>query len=99
MAGVRRRFADAGWSVIQTPVAAGLAWFIAHTLHGHAARVRALAAHPRPHGPQAQLIARLLDTCAGDILLMTASSAPPSRRRPRPRWRPSPSWWPGRAGT
>jgi uncharacterized membrane protein YgaE (UPF0421/DUF939 family) len=35
MAGVRRRFADAGWSVIQTPVAAGLAWYIAHTLLGH----------------------------------------------------------------
>jgi uncharacterized membrane protein YgaE (UPF0421/DUF939 family) len=27
--------ADAGWSVVQTPVAAGLAWYIAHTLLGH----------------------------------------------------------------
>jgi uncharacterized membrane protein YgaE (UPF0421/DUF939 family) len=27
--------ADAGWCLIETPVAAGLAWFIAHTLLGH----------------------------------------------------------------
>jgi uncharacterized membrane protein YgaE (UPF0421/DUF939 family) len=27
--------ADAGWSVVATPVAAGLAWYIAHTLLGH----------------------------------------------------------------
>ena len=27
--------ADAGWSIVQTPVAAGLAWYIAHTLLGH----------------------------------------------------------------
>lgn len=27
--------AEAGWSVVQTPVAAGLAWYIAHTLLGH----------------------------------------------------------------
>jgi uncharacterized membrane protein YgaE (UPF0421/DUF939 family) len=27
--------ADAGWSLVQTPVAAGLAWYIAHTLLGH----------------------------------------------------------------
>jgi uncharacterized membrane protein YccC len=33
--GARRRVADAGWSVVQTPVAAGLAWYIAHTLLGH----------------------------------------------------------------
>src|ERR1700691_780864 len=33
--GVRRRMAGAGWSVVQTPVAAGLAWYIAHTLLGH----------------------------------------------------------------
>src|SRR5580692_9463374 len=33
--GVQRRVADAGWSVVQTPVAAGLAWYIAHTLLGH----------------------------------------------------------------
>jgi uncharacterized membrane protein YgaE (UPF0421/DUF939 family) len=26
---------DAGWSVVQTPLAAGLAWYIAHTLLGH----------------------------------------------------------------
>jgi uncharacterized membrane protein YgaE (UPF0421/DUF939 family) len=33
--GARRRMADAGWSLLQTPVAAGLAWYIAHTLLGH----------------------------------------------------------------
>jgi uncharacterized membrane protein YgaE (UPF0421/DUF939 family) len=33
--GAQRRVADAGWSVVQTPVAAGLAWYIAHTLLGH----------------------------------------------------------------
>jgi uncharacterized membrane protein YgaE (UPF0421/DUF939 family) len=33
--GARLRLADAGWSVVQTPVAAGLAWYIAHTLLGH----------------------------------------------------------------
>jgi uncharacterized membrane protein YgaE (UPF0421/DUF939 family) len=33
--GARRRLADAGWSIVQTPVAAGLAWYIAHTLLGH----------------------------------------------------------------
>jgi uncharacterized membrane protein YgaE (UPF0421/DUF939 family) len=33
--GARRRIADAGASVVQTPVAAGLAWYIAHTLLGH----------------------------------------------------------------
>jgi uncharacterized membrane protein YgaE (UPF0421/DUF939 family) len=33
--GARRRVAEAGWSVVQTPVAAGLAWYIAHTLLGH----------------------------------------------------------------
>lgn len=33
--GARRRVADAGWSIVQTPVAAGLAWYIAHTLLGH----------------------------------------------------------------
>jgi uncharacterized membrane protein YgaE (UPF0421/DUF939 family) len=27
--------ADAGWNVVQTPAAAGLAWYIAHTLLGH----------------------------------------------------------------
>jgi uncharacterized membrane protein YgaE (UPF0421/DUF939 family) len=27
--------ADAGWSIVQTPVAAGLAWYVAHTLLGH----------------------------------------------------------------
>jgi uncharacterized membrane protein YgaE (UPF0421/DUF939 family) len=27
--------ADAGWSVVQTPVAAGLAWYIAHDVLGH----------------------------------------------------------------
>jgi uncharacterized membrane protein YgaE (UPF0421/DUF939 family) len=27
--------ADAGWSVVLTPLAAGLAWYIAHTLLGH----------------------------------------------------------------
>jgi uncharacterized membrane protein YgaE (UPF0421/DUF939 family) len=31
----RRRVADAGWCVVETPVAAGLAWYIAHTLLGH----------------------------------------------------------------
>jgi len=31
----RRRVADAGWSIVQTPVAAALAWYIAHTLLGH----------------------------------------------------------------
>ena len=25
----------AGWSVVQTPAAAGLAWYLAHTLLGH----------------------------------------------------------------
>ena len=33
--GARRRVTDAGWSIVQTPVAAGLAWYIAHTLLGH----------------------------------------------------------------
>ena len=33
--GARRRLADAGWSTLQTPVAAGLAWYIAHNLLGH----------------------------------------------------------------
>jgi uncharacterized membrane protein YgaE (UPF0421/DUF939 family) len=33
--GARQRLADAGWSIVQTPVAAGLAWYIAHTLLGH----------------------------------------------------------------
>lgn len=33
--GARRRVADAGWCLVETPVAAGLAWFIAHTLLGH----------------------------------------------------------------
>jgi len=33
--GARQRVADAGWSIVQTPVAAGLAWYIAHTLLGH----------------------------------------------------------------
>jgi uncharacterized membrane protein YgaE (UPF0421/DUF939 family) len=33
--GARRRLSDAGWSVLQTPVAAGLAWYIAHDLLGH----------------------------------------------------------------
>jgi uncharacterized membrane protein YgaE (UPF0421/DUF939 family) len=33
--GARRRVADAGWSIVETPVAAGLAWYIAHTLLGH----------------------------------------------------------------
>src|SRR5580693_2695303 len=33
--GAQRRVADAGWSVVLTPVAAGLAWYIAHTLLGH----------------------------------------------------------------
>jgi uncharacterized membrane protein YgaE (UPF0421/DUF939 family) len=33
--GAWRRVAGAGWSVVQTPVAAGLAWYIAHTLLGH----------------------------------------------------------------
>jgi uncharacterized membrane protein YgaE (UPF0421/DUF939 family) len=27
--------ADVGWSILQTPVAAGLAWYSAHTLLGH----------------------------------------------------------------
>jgi uncharacterized membrane protein YgaE (UPF0421/DUF939 family) len=27
--------AGAGWSVVQTPAAAGLAWYLAHTLLGH----------------------------------------------------------------
>jgi hypothetical protein len=27
--------ACAGWSVVQTPAAAGLAWYLAHTLLGH----------------------------------------------------------------
>ena len=31
----RRRVADVGWSIVQTPVAAALAWYIAHTLLGH----------------------------------------------------------------
>jgi uncharacterized membrane protein YgaE (UPF0421/DUF939 family) len=33
--GARRRLAAAGWTVVQTPLAAGLAWYIAHTLLGH----------------------------------------------------------------
>jgi uncharacterized membrane protein YgaE (UPF0421/DUF939 family) len=33
--GARQRVADAGLSIVQTPVAAGLAWYIAHTLLGH----------------------------------------------------------------
>jgi uncharacterized membrane protein YgaE (UPF0421/DUF939 family) len=33
--GAGRRFEGAGWSVLETPVAAGLAWYIAHTLLGH----------------------------------------------------------------
>jgi uncharacterized membrane protein YgaE (UPF0421/DUF939 family) len=33
--GARRRVADAGWNIVETPVAAGLAWYIAHTLLGH----------------------------------------------------------------
>jgi uncharacterized membrane protein YgaE (UPF0421/DUF939 family) len=33
--GARRRIADASWSIVQTPVAAGLAWYIAHTVLGH----------------------------------------------------------------
>ena len=33
--GARRRVADVGWSMVLTPVAAGLAWYIAHTLLGH----------------------------------------------------------------
>jgi hypothetical protein len=28
--GAGRRVAGAGWNVVQTPVAAGLAWYIAH---------------------------------------------------------------------
>jgi uncharacterized membrane protein YgaE (UPF0421/DUF939 family) len=30
-----RRLSAAGWTIVQTPVAAGLAWYIAHTLLGH----------------------------------------------------------------
>jgi hypothetical protein len=33
--GARQRVTEAGWSVVLTPVAAGLAWYIAHTLLGH----------------------------------------------------------------
>ncbi|MGH3215383.1 MAG: FUSC family protein [Trebonia sp.] len=33
--GARQRATEAGWSVVLTPVAAGLAWYIAHTLLGH----------------------------------------------------------------
>lgn len=33
--GARRRLAAAGPTIVQTPVAAGLAWYIAHTLLGH----------------------------------------------------------------
>ena len=31
----RRRLADVGWGILQLPVAAGVAWYIAHTLLGH----------------------------------------------------------------
>jgi uncharacterized membrane protein YgaE (UPF0421/DUF939 family) len=33
--GTRGRLADAGLSIVETPVAAGLAWYIAHSLLGH----------------------------------------------------------------
>jgi uncharacterized membrane protein YgaE (UPF0421/DUF939 family) len=33
--GARRRVGEASWSIVQTPVAAGLAWYIAHNLLGH----------------------------------------------------------------
>jgi Fusaric acid resistance protein-like len=33
--GAWQRIRGAGWSALETPVAAGLAWFIAHTLLGH----------------------------------------------------------------
>jgi uncharacterized membrane protein YgaE (UPF0421/DUF939 family) len=33
--GARRRLAAAGWTIVQTPFAAGVAWYIAHTLLGH----------------------------------------------------------------
>jgi uncharacterized membrane protein YgaE (UPF0421/DUF939 family) len=33
--GVRSRMTDAGWSVVETPAAAGLAWYIAHNLLRH----------------------------------------------------------------
>jgi hypothetical protein len=82
---VQRRVADAGWSVVQTPVAAGLAWYIAHTLPVRA-RVAAAAA-AQAAGPHSQLIARLAETCADDTLRLTGKTG--SGDRPAGRIRDS----------
>lgn len=32
--GARQRMASAGWTIVQTPVAVGLAWYVAHSVLG-----------------------------------------------------------------
>ena len=68
--GAWQRIRGAGWSILETPVAAGLAWYIAHTLLGHHEPFFAPTA--QSGGPHAQLIARLAEACAGDTLRLTA---------------------------
>jgi uncharacterized membrane protein YgaE (UPF0421/DUF939 family) len=83
--GAWRRVASAGWTLVETPVAAGLAWYIAHTLLGHpqpffapTAAALSLSATRVLRGQRAlqMIVGVTLGICIGAAVKVVAGPAP-----------------------